>query len=247
MLTRTWTGVIRARFAGSGKPWMWRTLHAAAYLAWPLGITHGLTAGRPAKTWVTLSYMGCVLFVLIGLLRLVTGEDDERPFRRSRSARHRRDEDDNVDPGYGRPYPYVLAVDPAPSRRARPGRRAAGGQELDDGGVGKLVVDWSRCDGRGLCAHLLPELIRLDGDGYPVSADMPVPAWLEADARRAVDMCPALALRPTGFSRLRASSPPAAAARVPGRREEERWYARARSGLPTTAVVGPARHADRRR
>jgi ferredoxin len=26
----------------------------------------------------------------------------------------------------------------------------------------KLVVDRIRCDGRGLCAELLPELIRLD-------------------------------------------------------------------------------------
>jgi hypothetical protein len=68
MIMVFWTGVIRGRFAGSGRPWMWRTLHAAAYLAWPIAITHGLTAGRPAKTWVNLSYMGCVVFVLIGLL-----------------------------------------------------------------------------------------------------------------------------------------------------------------------------------
>ncbi|MFC0527003.1 ferredoxin [Phytohabitans kaempferiae] len=68
------------------------------------------------------------------------------------------------------------------------------------GGVGKLVVDWTRCDGHGLCAHLVPELIRLDGNGYPAIADTPVPNWLEADARRAVDMCPGLALRLTGVA-----------------------------------------------
>ncbi|WP_173152692.1 hypothetical protein [Phytohabitans suffuscus] len=68
MVAVFWTGIIRARFASGGKPWMWRTLHAASYLAWPIAITHGLTAGRPAKTWVTLSYLGCVVFVLIGLL-----------------------------------------------------------------------------------------------------------------------------------------------------------------------------------
>jgi hypothetical protein len=68
LITVFWTGIIRGRFAGSGKPWMWRTLHSAAYLSWPIAITHGLTAGRPAKTWVTLSYLGCVLFVLVGLL-----------------------------------------------------------------------------------------------------------------------------------------------------------------------------------
>jgi NADH:ubiquinone oxidoreductase subunit F (NADH-binding)/ferredoxin len=59
----------------------------------------------------------------------------------------------------------------------------------------RLVVDWTRCDGHGLCAHLAPELIRLDGRGYPVLLDIPVPPWLEKDARQAVDMCPALALR----------------------------------------------------
>ncbi len=58
-----------------------------------------------------------------------------------------------------------------------------------------LAVDWTRCDGHGLCAHLVPELIRLDGNGYPAFPDVPVPAWLEAGARRAVAMCPALALR----------------------------------------------------
>ncbi|MFD0742827.1 ferredoxin [Phytohabitans flavus] len=46
----------------------------------------------------------------------------------------------------------------------------------------------------------MPELIRLDGNGYPAIADTPVPAWLEADARRAVDMCPGLALRLTGIT-----------------------------------------------
>jgi NADH:ubiquinone oxidoreductase subunit F (NADH-binding)/ferredoxin len=58
-----------------------------------------------------------------------------------------------------------------------------------------LVVDWARCAGHGLCAHLVPELIHLDSSGFPVIMNIPVPAWLEKDARQAVDMCPALALR----------------------------------------------------
>jgi ferredoxin len=59
----------------------------------------------------------------------------------------------------------------------------------------RLSIDWTRCRGHGLCAHLVPELVQLDRQGYPVPLDMPVPPWLEREARQAVDMCPALALR----------------------------------------------------
>jgi hypothetical protein len=68
MVTTFWTGLIRARFAGSGKPWMWRTLHATSYVAWPAALGHGLNAGRPAATWVWLSYSACVIGVLVALL-----------------------------------------------------------------------------------------------------------------------------------------------------------------------------------
>ncbi|HTU73719.1 MAG TPA: NADH-ubiquinone oxidoreductase-F iron-sulfur binding region domain-containing protein [Trebonia sp.] len=59
----------------------------------------------------------------------------------------------------------------------------------------QLMVDWVRCEGHGLCAHLVPELIHLDGNGFPVVMNIPVPPWLEKDAQQAVEMCPALALR----------------------------------------------------
>src|ERR1700728_179073 len=59
----------------------------------------------------------------------------------------------------------------------------------------RLIVDWTRCRGHGLCAHLIPEIIHLDDQGYPVMLNIPVPEWLEKDAQHAVDMCPALALR----------------------------------------------------
>jgi NADH:ubiquinone oxidoreductase subunit F (NADH-binding)/ferredoxin len=59
----------------------------------------------------------------------------------------------------------------------------------------RIVIDWSRCKGHGLCAHLVPELIYLDSNGFPVIMDIPVPDWLEKDAVKAVEMCPALALR----------------------------------------------------
>src|ERR1700759_586188 len=59
----------------------------------------------------------------------------------------------------------------------------------------QLMVDWVRCEGHGLCAHLVPELIHLDKTGFPGILPIPVPPWLEKDAQQAVHMCPALALR----------------------------------------------------
>ncbi|MCP2338480.1 hypothetical protein [Actinomadura rupiterrae] len=53
------TGLLRARFATGLPVWAWRSLHAVAYLSWPIAIWHGLTAGRPAASWVTLGYMMC--------------------------------------------------------------------------------------------------------------------------------------------------------------------------------------------
>ena len=50
------------------------------------------------------------------------------------------------------------------------------------------------CEGHGLCAELLPELIRLDEWGYPIVDGQRVPEKLLAHARRAVDACPTLAL-----------------------------------------------------
>jgi ferredoxin len=59
----------------------------------------------------------------------------------------------------------------------------------------KLHIDWTACDGRGLCAELLPELLAPDDWGYPVARSSGVPEEWEGAARRAVDRCPALALR----------------------------------------------------
>ncbi|MEV0274328.1 NADH-ubiquinone oxidoreductase-F iron-sulfur binding region domain-containing protein [Hamadaea sp. NPDC050747] len=65
----------------------------------------------------------------------------------------------------------------------------------DDATGGRLTVDWTRCDGHGLCAHVVPELIRLDANGFPAFPDTAVPPWLRPGAWKAVAMCPALALR----------------------------------------------------
>ena len=40
---------------------------------------------------------------------------------------------------------------------------------FDDQGARKLAVDWSRCDGHGLCSAVAPEIIRLDSNGFPAS------------------------------------------------------------------------------
>ncbi|MFY1670829.1 NADH-ubiquinone oxidoreductase-F iron-sulfur binding region domain-containing protein [Plantactinospora sp. WMMB334] len=66
-----------------------------------------------------------------------------------------------------------------------------------DAPTSKLLVDWSRCDAHGLCAHVAPEFIRLDSNGFPSFPSTPVPTWLEASAGKAVRMCPNLALRMT--------------------------------------------------
>jgi ferredoxin len=61
-----------------------------------------------------------------------------------------------------------------------------------------LQIDRIRCDGHGLCAELLPELISLDDWGYPILENRAVPGHLTEYARRAVDACPVLALRLAG-------------------------------------------------
>ncbi len=58
----------------------------------------------------------------------------------------------------------------------------------------KLRVNPIMCKGHGLCAELLPELIRLDDWGYPIIDVADVPPELESLARRAADACPTLAL-----------------------------------------------------
>ena len=57
-----------------------------------------------------------------------------------------------------------------------------------------LRVNPILCDAHGVCAQLLPELIRLDRWGYPVLASATVPPELEPLARRTVASCPRLAL-----------------------------------------------------
>ena len=67
----------------------------------------------------------------------------------------------------------------------------------------RLHIDWTACDGRGLCAELLPRLIGRDEWGYPVAlkggvaarSDIPIGATDLEAADEAVSLCPLVALR----------------------------------------------------
>src|ERR1700735_2956331 len=109
----------------------------------------------------------------------------------------------------GRPVRGIL---PLPSGPEQKGRQ-------------RLVVDWTRCHGHGLCAHLVPEIIHLDAQGYPIILNIPVPAWLEKDAQQAVHMCPALALRLSDSTLMSTRSVPVTIPAPP---------------LPTGLISGPS-------
>jgi hypothetical protein len=68
MLLSFWAGMARTRFVGSMRPWIWRATHCTAYVCWLAALGHGLNAGRPAATWVTVSYLACVVGVALALL-----------------------------------------------------------------------------------------------------------------------------------------------------------------------------------
>ncbi len=98
-------------------------------------------------------------------------------------------------------------------------------------GESRLTVDWTRCRGHGLCAHLVPELVQPDGRGYPMLLDMPVPRWLQQQAQQAVEMCPSLALRLVSSS----SAPAPAALPAPKAPAKANLPARKNSNLQLVA------------
>ncbi len=63
----------------------------------------------------------------------------------------------------------------------------------------RLHIDWTRCDARGMCTELLPDLLTRDDWGYPLSRDGSrepvIPAKDAKYAKAAVKRCPRLALR----------------------------------------------------
>jgi len=65
-----------------------------------------------------------------------------------------------------------------------------------------LHIDWIKCDGRGLCVELLPEVLGRDDWGYPVArwgstgdrTNVAIGASDLEAARDAAKLCPKLAL-----------------------------------------------------
>jgi hypothetical protein len=78
MLMVMWTGIVRARFAQNDRAWLWRPLHAVAYLSWPVAVWHGLTAGRPPAVWVTASYLVLLFLTAIALGLRLSAEASRR-------------------------------------------------------------------------------------------------------------------------------------------------------------------------
>jgi ferredoxin len=70
----------------------------------------------------------------------------------------------------------------------------------------RIEVNPIACEAHGMCAELLPELIELDDWGYPVIADVDVPGRLRPLARRAVSVCPTLALQLRATAAVRRGS-----------------------------------------
>ncbi|MGA7206349.1 MAG: ferredoxin [Specibacter sp.] len=65
-----------------------------------------------------------------------------------------------------------------------------------------LHIDWTKCDGRGLCTELLPGLLARDDWGYPLArqsrngdrTNVAIGPRDSEAARDAVKLCPKLAL-----------------------------------------------------
>lgn len=68
-----------------------------------------------------------------------------------------------------------------------------------------LRINPITCEGHGLCAELLPELMALDDWGYPYPMTVAIPPSFEALAGRAAKVCPTLAIQ---LERLRTEANP---------------------------------------
>jgi ferredoxin len=67
----------------------------------------------------------------------------------------------------------------------------------------KLRIDMIACEGHGICAETFPERISLDDWGYPIIDPKPFDGVRRDHAKRAVEMCPELALRLERVARQR--------------------------------------------
>ena len=173
MVLVMWTGIARSRFIGRGKPWMWRGVHAISYLMWPIALVHGLGAGRPAATWVTVSYVVCVLGVLVGLA-----------VRLSVSLNRKKDFASQAGTGTGKIQPVGKLVPTAtPSAKGRGKSRRDDAVVADRGNAPAAAVEaWAPAAGASSRATGAPPLAEPAGrPTRPVSA---VPASAAPDEER---------------------------------------------------------------
>jgi len=121
----------------------------------------------------------------------------------------------------------------------RPDTRGSAAMETasrpGDGTALVLAVDPIACDGYGMCAELLPEMIALDDWGFPMLLPGAVPEHLLAHARRAVDACPVLALK------LQRQLVPAAAGPTPARSMQGNASSHGTAAGPVSGPVRAAR------
>ena len=133
MMVVFFSGLLRLRFIGSAKPWVWRGVHALSYVSWPIAIMHGLTAGRAAAAWVTASYVVCLLLVTgVLFIRLAAGNQRAKagttgtgtgtgsftPIRMPVASQ--RESANGMAAWSTEPQPRPVAVDVLESGRARP-------------------------------------------------------------------------------------------------------------------------------
>ena len=60
--------------------------------------------------------------------------------------------------------------------------------------MSRLRVDIVACDGVGICAHLAPDIVRVDSWGFPILTDEPLTGAERRQAQAAVRACPRRAL-----------------------------------------------------
>jgi ferredoxin len=58
----------------------------------------------------------------------------------------------------------------------------------------RIVVDWDRCTGMGMCESLAPDVFEVDDDGSLILHAEQVPDGMEGDVREAIAACPTEAL-----------------------------------------------------
>lgn len=58
----------------------------------------------------------------------------------------------------------------------------------------KIVVDWDKCTGMGMCESLAPDVFEVEDDGTLILHSEVVPEGVEDDVREAVSACPTEAL-----------------------------------------------------